>query len=93
MTGDSEVKVIDFGLAKAITDAGAENGSDARRIRRHNRLCQPEQFGGAQVDAARTSMRWAARSGLRSPAWHRTLARRWRKFAIVKRTMACRSRN
>lgn len=35
LTSSSEVKVIDFGLAKAITDAGGGNGSDAWRIRGH----------------------------------------------------------
>ena len=48
LTIDSEVKVIDFGLAKAITDAGGENGPDARRIRRHTAL--RTRAGGGLVD-------------------------------------------
>jgi serine/threonine protein kinase len=40
-TAELEVKVIDFGVAKAIADAGRRNGPDARRIRRHTEFRQP----------------------------------------------------
>ena len=41
LTGDSEVKVIDFGLAKAITDAGGEMDLTTWRICRHTDFRQP----------------------------------------------------
>ena len=37
------------------------------------------ELGGGSVDWSR-----AARSGLRSPVWHHTLARPWTRFAIYK---------
>ena len=38
---EMEAKVIDFGLAKATTEAAGRKGSDPRRICRHAHLCQP----------------------------------------------------
>ncbi len=65
LTADSEVKVIDFGLAKAITDAGGEMDLTHGEFVGTPTFASPEQFGGGPVDARRTFMRSAVRSGLR----------------------------
>jgi len=51
LTGDSEVKVIDFGLAKAITDAGGEMDLTHGEFVGTPTFASPEQFGGGLVDA------------------------------------------
>jgi len=51
LTGDSEVKVIDFGLAKAITDAGGEMDLTRGEFVGTPSFASPEQFGGGPVDA------------------------------------------
>src|SRR6478672_12684723 len=51
LTGDSEVKVIDFGLAKAITDAGGEMDLTHGEFVGTPTFASPEQFGGGAVDA------------------------------------------
>ena len=50
LTGDSEVKVIDFGLAKAITDAGGEMDLTRGEFVGTPTFASPEQFGGGPVD-------------------------------------------
>ena len=50
LTGDSEVKVIDFGLAKAITDAGGEMDLTHGEFVGTPTFASPEQFGGGPVD-------------------------------------------
>jgi len=51
LRGDSEVKVIDFGLAKAITDAGGETDLTHGEFVGTPTFASPEQFGGGAVDA------------------------------------------
>lgn len=51
LTGDSEVKVIDFGLAKAISDAGGEMDLTHGEFVGTPTFASPEQFGGGPVDA------------------------------------------
>jgi len=93
LTGDSEVKVIDFGLAKAITDVGGEMDLTHGEFVGTPTFASPEQFGGGPADARSDIYALGGTLCLRSRVWHHTLARPWTKFAIVKRAMACRSRN
>src|SRR5262244_2438555 len=51
LTTESEVKVIDFGLAKAITDAGGEMDLTHGEFVGTPTFASPEQFGGGPVDA------------------------------------------
>jgi uncharacterized membrane protein YkvA (DUF1232 family) len=51
LTSDSEVKVIDFGLAKAITDAGGEMDLTHGEFVGTPTFASPEQFEGGPVDA------------------------------------------
>jgi len=50
-TTESEVKVIDFGLAKAITDAGGEMDLTQGEFVGTPIFASPEQFGSGPVDA------------------------------------------
>ena len=50
LTADSEVKVIDFGLAKAITDAGGDMDLTRGEFVGTPTFASPEQFGGGRVD-------------------------------------------
>src|SRR5262249_30660101 len=51
LTNDGEVKIIDFGLAKAITDAGGEMDLTHGEFVGTPSFASPEQFGGGPVDA------------------------------------------
>jgi serine/threonine protein kinase len=51
LTSDSEVKVIDFGLAKAITDAGGDTDLTHGEFVGTPTFASPEQFAGGPVDA------------------------------------------
>lgn len=51
LTSDSEVKIIDFGLAKAITNAGGEMDLTHGEFVGTPTFASPEQFGGGPVDA------------------------------------------
>src|SRR5207247_10350714 len=51
LTSDSEVKVIDFGLAKAITDAGGDMDLTNGEFVGTPTFASPEQFGGGPGDA------------------------------------------
>jgi uncharacterized membrane protein YkvA (DUF1232 family)/tRNA A-37 threonylcarbamoyl transferase component Bud32 len=51
LTTESEVKVIDFGLAKAITDAGGEIDLTHGEFVGTPSFASPEQFGSGRVDA------------------------------------------
>ncbi len=51
LTSESEVKVIDFGLAKAITDAGGEMDLTHGEFVGTPSFASPEQFGSGPVDA------------------------------------------
>jgi uncharacterized membrane protein YkvA (DUF1232 family)/predicted Ser/Thr protein kinase len=51
LTTESEVKVIDFGLAKAITDAGGEMDLTHGEFVGTPSFASPEQFGIGPVDA------------------------------------------
>jgi uncharacterized membrane protein YkvA (DUF1232 family) len=51
LTCDSEVKVIDFGLAKAITDAGGDMDLTHGEFVGTPTFASPEQFEGGPVDA------------------------------------------
>src|SRR4030095_13817252 len=50
-TSDSEVKIIDFGLAKAITDAGGEMDLTHGELVGTPTFARPEQVGGGPVGA------------------------------------------
>jgi serine/threonine protein kinase len=50
LTGDSDVKVIDFGLAKAITNAGGEIDLTHGEFVGTPTFASPEQFGCGPVD-------------------------------------------
>ena len=58
LTNDSEVKVIDFGLAKAITHAGGEMDLTHGEFVGTPTFASPEQFGGGPVMRAPTSTHW-----------------------------------
>jgi uncharacterized membrane protein YkvA (DUF1232 family) len=51
LTPESEVKVIDFGLAKAMTDAGGEMDLTRGEFVGTPSFASPEQFGSGPVDA------------------------------------------
>ena len=51
LTDDAEVKVIDFGLAKAITDAGGDMDLTHGEFVGTPTFASPEQFEGGPVDA------------------------------------------
>jgi uncharacterized membrane protein YkvA (DUF1232 family)/predicted Ser/Thr protein kinase len=51
LTNDSEVKIIDFGLAKAITDAGVDMDLTHGEFVGTPTFASPEQFAGGRVDA------------------------------------------
>src|SRR5438874_7045553 len=51
LTSESEAKVIDFGLAKAITDAGGEMDLTRGEFVGTPSFASPEQFGSGSVDA------------------------------------------
>src|SRR5437899_4591150 len=51
LTSESEVKIIDFGLAKAITDAGGEMDLTHGEFVGTPTFASPEQFEGGSVDA------------------------------------------
>jgi uncharacterized membrane protein YkvA (DUF1232 family) len=51
LTTESEVKVIDFGLAKAVTDAGGEMDLTHGEFVGTPSFASPEQFGSGPVDA------------------------------------------
>src|SRR6476661_1682405 len=68
-TAELEVKVIDFGLAKAIADAGGEMDLTHGGFVGTPNFASPEQFGGGPVDArsdiyAVGSTLWFALTGL-----------------------------
>src|ERR1700745_1663877 len=69
LTTESEVKVIDFGLAKAITDAGGEMDLTHGEFVGTPSFASPEQFGSGPVDARADiyslgATHWFARTGL-----------------------------
>jgi uncharacterized membrane protein YkvA (DUF1232 family) len=77
LTNDSGVKVIDFGLAKAITDAGGDMDLTHGEFVGTPTFASPEQFGGGPVDArsdiyALGGTLWFALTGL-APHPGRTL--------------------
>ncbi len=51
LTGDSQVKIIDFGLAKAITDVGGDMDLTHGEFVGTPSFASPEQFAGGPVDA------------------------------------------
>src|SRR4029450_2721710 len=51
LTTESEVKVIDFGLAKAVTDAGGDMDLTHGEFVGTPSFASPEQFGSGPVDA------------------------------------------
>jgi uncharacterized membrane protein YkvA (DUF1232 family) len=77
LTSESEVKVIDFGLAKAITDAGGEMDLTHGQFVGTPSFASPEQFGSGPVDARSDiyslgATLWFALTGL-APHFGRTL--------------------
>src|SRR6266536_6478530 len=74
---ESEVKVIDFGLAKAITDAGGEMDLTRGEFVGTPSFASPEQFGSGTVDARSDiyslgATLWFALTGL-APHFGKTL--------------------
>jgi uncharacterized membrane protein YkvA (DUF1232 family)/predicted Ser/Thr protein kinase len=77
LTTESEVKVIDFGLAKAITDAGGEMDLTQGEFVGTPIFASPEQFGSGPVDARSDiyslgATLWFALTGL-APHFGKTL--------------------
>jgi serine/threonine protein kinase len=77
LTSESEVKVIDFGLAKAITDAGGEMDLTHGEFVGTPSFASPEQFGSGPVDARSDiyslgATLWFALTGL-APHFGKTL--------------------
>jgi len=77
LTTESEVKVIDFGLAKAITDAGGEMDLTQGEFVGTPTFASPEQFGSSPVDARSDiyslgATLWFALTGL-APHFGKTL--------------------
>ena len=77
LTSESEVKVIDFGLAKAITDGGGEMDLTRGEFVGTPTFASPEQFGSGPVDARSDiyslgATLWYALTGL-APHFGKTL--------------------
>jgi len=77
LTTESEVKVIDFGLAKAMTDVGAEMDLTRGEFVGTPSFASPEQFGSGFVDARSDiyslgATLWFALTGL-APHFGKTL--------------------
>jgi serine/threonine protein kinase len=77
LTTEAEVKVIDFGLAKAITDAGGEMDLTQGEFVGTPTFASPEQFGSGPVDARSDiyslgATLWFALTGL-APHFGKTL--------------------
>src|SRR5215470_7906135 len=77
LTTESEVKVIDFGLAKAMTDAGGEVDLTHGEFVGTPSFASPEQFGSGLVDARSDiyslgATLWFALTGL-APHFGKTL--------------------
>jgi uncharacterized membrane protein YkvA (DUF1232 family) len=77
LTPESDVKVIDFGLAKAITDAGGEMDLTRGEFVGTPSFASPEQFGTGPVDARADiyslgATLWYALTGL-APHFGKTL--------------------
>ena len=77
LTTESEVKVIDFGLAKAMTDAGGEADLTHGEFVGTPSFASPEQFGSGLVDARSDiyslgATLWFALTGL-APHFGKTL--------------------
>jgi uncharacterized membrane protein YkvA (DUF1232 family) len=77
LTSESEVKVIDFGLAKAITDAGGDMDLTHGEFVGTPSFASPEQFGSGPVDARSDiyslgATLWFALTGL-TPHFGKTL--------------------
>jgi uncharacterized membrane protein YkvA (DUF1232 family) len=77
LTTESEVKVIDFGLAKAITDASGEMDLTQGEFVGTPTFASPEQFGSSPVDARSDiyslgATLWFALTGL-APHFGKTL--------------------
>jgi uncharacterized membrane protein YkvA (DUF1232 family)/tRNA A-37 threonylcarbamoyl transferase component Bud32 len=77
LTTESEVKVIDFGLAKAITDAGGDTDLTQGEFVGTPTFASPEQFGSGPVDARSDiyslgATLWFALTGL-APHFGKTL--------------------
>jgi serine/threonine protein kinase len=77
LTTESEVKVIDFGLVKAITDAGGEMDLTHGEFVGTPSFASPEQFGSGPVDARSDiyslgATLWFALTGL-APHFGKTL--------------------
>ena len=77
LTTESEVKVIDFGLAKAMTDAGGEMDLTHGEFVGTPSFASPEQFGSGLVDARSDiyslgATLWFALTGL-APHFGKTL--------------------
>jgi serine/threonine protein kinase len=77
LTTESEVKVIDFGLVKAITDAGGEMDLTQGEFVGTPTFASPEQFGSGPVDARSDiyslgATLWFALTGL-APHFGKTL--------------------
>jgi serine/threonine protein kinase/uncharacterized membrane protein YkvA (DUF1232 family) len=77
LTTESEVKVIDFGLAKAITDAGGQVDLTHGEFVGTPTFASPEQFGSGLVDARSDiyslgATLWFALTGL-APHFGKTL--------------------
>jgi len=77
LTPESEVKVIDFGLAKAVTNAGGEMDLTRGEFVGTPSFASPEQFGSGPVDARSDiyslgATLWFALTGL-APHFGKTL--------------------
>ncbi len=82
-TTELEVKVIDFGLAKAIADAGGEADLRTENLSAHRISRALSNLEAARSMRARIFIRSAPRSGSRSPGCHHTLAARSKRCTVV----------
>ena len=87
------VKIIDFGLAKAIHTATDLKSLTHDRFVGTPAFASPEQFEHSALDVRSDIYRWAKRFGLRLPEKRRFQAEPWKRSSAQKNQMCSPSNN